>query len=79
VAEYINPLLSECRLLSQELFLTATPATFVESWRVVEKMADVAKNLIPDGAEEAEEGVASVSLDYSRLLGQVVYVIAETL
>ncbi|KAJ9125540.1 hypothetical protein QFC22_000501 [Naganishia vaughanmartiniae] len=77
VAEYINPLLSECRLLSQELFLTATPATFVESWRVVEKMAEVAKKLIPDGAEKVEGGIAPVSLDYSRLLGQVVYVVTQ--
>lgn len=37
-------------------------------------MADVAKNLIPDGAEKTEEAINTVSLDYSRLLGQVVYV-----
>jgi hypothetical protein len=71
IAEYINPLLSQCRLLSQELFLTATAATFVEAWRVVEKMAALASSL---ASEDGLVSEAAIPLEYSRLLGQVVCV-----
>ncbi|GHJ85367.1 hypothetical protein NliqN6_1769 [Naganishia liquefaciens] len=70
IAEYINPLLSQCRLLSQELFLTATAATFVEAWRIVEQMSVLASSLL---AEDGPGIGAKIPQEYSRLLGQVVY------
>jgi hypothetical protein len=55
-------------LLSQELFLTATAATFVEAWRIVGKMAALAASLNEDKALADD---VTISHEYTRLLGQV--------
>ncbi|KAH8079635.1 exocyst complex component Sec10-domain-containing protein [Filobasidium floriforme] len=52
ISEYVSSLLSLTRLLSQDLFLTATAATFVQVWRVV----DVAKEVVRQAMSGGKEG-----------------------
>jgi hypothetical protein len=52
ISEYVSSLLSLTRLLSQDLFLTATAATFVQVWRVV----DVAKEVVRQAMSGEKEG-----------------------
>lgn len=52
ISEYVSSLLSLTRLLSQDLFLTATAATFVQVWRVV----DVAKEVVRQAMSGDKEG-----------------------
>lgn len=42
VGEYITPLLSHARSVSNEVFLKATAATFVQAWRMVDVLVEVA-------------------------------------
>ncbi|WVF72932.1 hypothetical protein IAT40_007750 [Kwoniella sp. CBS 6097] len=41
IGEYIHPLLSQARAVSQELFLQATAATFVQAWKLVDLVMEV--------------------------------------
>jgi len=43
VAEYISPLLTRAREVSNEIFLKANAASFKESWRMVDVIAEVAR------------------------------------
>ncbi|KAG8999124.1 F-box protein: endocytic membrane traffic, recycling ReCYcling 1 [Tulasnella sp. JGI-2019a] len=52
VSEYITPLLSHARGVSNEIFLKATAATFVQAWRMVDVLletATVASRKAPGG------------------------------
>ncbi|KAG8937491.1 F-box protein: endocytic membrane traffic, recycling ReCYcling 1 [Tulasnella sp. 408] len=42
VGEYITPLLSQARAVSNEIFLKATAATFAQAWRIVDVLLEVA-------------------------------------
>ncbi|KAG8961063.1 F-box protein: endocytic membrane traffic, recycling ReCYcling 1 [Tulasnella sp. 425] len=42
VGEYIIPLLSQARAVSNEVFLKATAATFAQAWRIVDLLLEVA-------------------------------------
>lgn len=44
VAEYIKPLLTRAREISNETFLIATAASFKETWRMVDTIMQVADN-----------------------------------
>ncbi|OCF61386.1 recyclin-1 [Kwoniella mangroviensis CBS 10435] len=44
IGEYIHPLLSQARAVSQDLFLQATAATFVQAWKLVELVMEVLGN-----------------------------------
>ncbi|KAG8918286.1 F-box protein: endocytic membrane traffic, recycling ReCYcling 1 [Tulasnella sp. 418] len=52
VGEYIIPLLSHARSISNEIFLQATAATFVQSWRMVDIMMEVAS---PDSLDTSKD------------------------
>ncbi|WVQ84674.1 hypothetical protein IAT38_006829 [Cryptococcus sp. DSM 104549] len=41
IGEYIHPLLSQARAVSQDLFLRATAATFVQAWKLVDVVMEV--------------------------------------
>ncbi|WRT70136.1 uncharacterized protein IL334_007130 [Kwoniella shivajii] len=41
IGEYIHPLLSQARAVSQDLFLQATAATFVQAWKLVDLVMEV--------------------------------------
>ncbi|KIR53422.1 recyclin-1 [Cryptococcus gattii Ru294] len=41
IGEYIHPLLSQARAISQDLFLRATAATFVQAWKLVDVTMEV--------------------------------------
>ncbi len=41
IGEYIQPLLGQTRVVSQDLFLQATPATFVQAWKLVDAVMEV--------------------------------------
>ncbi|ODN94766.1 recyclin-1 [Cryptococcus wingfieldii CBS 7118] len=41
IGDYIHPLLSQARAVSQALFLRATAATFVQSWKLVDVVMEV--------------------------------------
>ncbi|WVR07610.1 hypothetical protein IAU60_004652 [Kwoniella sp. DSM 27419] len=41
IGEYIHPLLSQARAVSQNLFLQATAATFVQAWKLVDLVMEV--------------------------------------
>ncbi|OCF38059.1 recyclin-1 [Kwoniella heveanensis BCC8398] len=50
IGEYIHPLLSQARAVSQDLFLQATAATFVQAWKLVDLVMEVLgdeQNVIP--------------------------------
>lgn len=36
IGEYIHPLLSQARVISLDIFLQATAASFVQSWKLVD-------------------------------------------
>jgi recyclin-1 len=46
VAEYIIPLLTRAREISNEIFLQATAAAFVQSWRLVDALIDVTNGTV---------------------------------
>ncbi|KAH7101737.1 exocyst complex component Sec10-like protein [Auriculariales sp. MPI-PUGE-AT-0066] len=48
VGEYISPLLSHARAISNETFLKASAASFVQSWRIVDALHEIAKPAEPD-------------------------------
>lgn len=48
VGEYVSSLLSQTRLISQDLFLTASAAAFVQAWRVVGAAKEVVKESFGD-------------------------------
>ncbi|WWD19726.1 hypothetical protein CI109_104190 [Kwoniella shandongensis] len=41
IGEYIHPLLSQARAVSQDIFLQATAATFVQAWKLVDVVMEV--------------------------------------
>lgn len=41
IGEYIQPLLSQARVVSLDLFLQATAATFVQAWKLVDVAMEV--------------------------------------
>ena len=41
IGEYISPLLSQSRAISQDLFLQATAAAFVQAWKLVDVAMEV--------------------------------------
>ncbi|KAK8853299.1 hypothetical protein IAR55_004003 [Kwoniella newhampshirensis] len=41
IGEYIHPLLSQARAVSQDIFLQATAATFVQAWKLVDLVMEV--------------------------------------
>jgi recyclin-1 len=41
LAEYIQPLLAQSRIVSSEMFLRAVAATFVQVWKLVDVVMDV--------------------------------------
>ncbi|EJD41543.1 hypothetical protein AURDEDRAFT_169438 [Auricularia subglabra TFB-10046 SS5] len=49
VGEYITPLLSQARAISNETFLKATAASFSQSWRMVDALLEISK---PKGLSE---------------------------
>lgn len=55
VAEYVAPLLTRAREISNEAFLKATAATFREVWRIVDELIK-----LNDEASAVKEGSASV-------------------
>lgn len=56
VGEYITPLLSQARAVSNEVFLKATAATFAQAWRIVDVLLDVASR---GGSSPSETSVES--------------------
>ncbi|KAG9017515.1 F-box protein: endocytic membrane traffic, recycling ReCYcling 1 [Tulasnella sp. 427] len=62
VGEYITPLLSQARAVSNEVFLKATAATFVQAWRIVDLLLEVASSghsnpaAIGDNGPKTQEG-----------------------
>ena len=48
VGEYITPLLSHARAISNEAFLKATAASFEQAWRIVDALLVVSKPADPD-------------------------------
>ncbi|KAF8585654.1 f-box protein pof6 [Ramaria rubella] len=52
VAEYILPLLSRAREISNEVFLKATAASFAQAWRMVDMLLDVGSDTIAKNQAE---------------------------
>ncbi|KAG1767604.1 exocyst complex component Sec10-like protein [Suillus placidus] len=57
VGEYIAPLLTRARELSNTLYLTAVAASFRESWRIVDVLTTVSSNFSDKGKDKAEDVV----------------------
>lgn len=73
ISEYVSSLLSLTRLLSQDLFLTATAATFVQVWRVVDCTKEVVREAlemgsVADSVEDtwATEAISAVGSDAEK-------------
>jgi recyclin-1 len=45
VGEYVQSLLGQARIVSQDIFLQATAATFVQSWKLVDLVLDVTDSI----------------------------------
>ena len=52
VGEYIAPLLTHARGLTSDVFLQASAATFVQSWRMVDAMLEVSNSPVGDGKKD---------------------------
>ena len=52
VGEYITPLLTKGREVSNDVFLKATAATFCEAWRIVETLVQLNNEQAEPGREE---------------------------
>ncbi|KAG1743685.1 exocyst complex component Sec10-like protein [Suillus paluster] len=57
VGEYIAPLLTRAREISNALYLTAVAASFRESWRIVDVLTTVSSNFNGKGKDKAEDVV----------------------
>ncbi|KAG8882223.1 F-box protein: endocytic membrane traffic, recycling ReCYcling 1 [Tulasnella sp. 331] len=60
VSEYITPLLSQARSVSNQIFLKATAATFVQAWRMVDALLEVATSTsrqAPGGGQSVAQPV----------------------
>lgn len=57
IAEYINPLLTRAREISNETFLIATAASFKETWRMVDTIMEIAANSASITRTNAEDVV----------------------
>ncbi|KAG2339127.1 hypothetical protein BDR05DRAFT_984500 [Suillus weaverae] len=57
VGEYIAPLLTRAREISNTLYLTAVAASFRESWRIVDVLTTVSSNFSDKGKDKAEDVV----------------------
>ncbi|KAG2131018.1 exocyst complex component Sec10-like protein [Suillus clintonianus] len=57
VGEYIAPLLTRAREISNALYLTAAAASFRESWRIVDVLTTVSSNFSGKGKDKAEDVV----------------------
>ena len=73
ISEYVSSLLSLTRLLSQDLFLTATAATFVQVWRVVDCTKEVVREAlvmgsVADSVEDtwATDAISAVGSDAEK-------------
>jgi recyclin-1 len=57
VGEYIAPLLTRAREISNALYLTAVAASFRESWRIVDVLTTVSSDFSGEGKNKAEDVV----------------------
>ncbi|KAG1888140.1 exocyst complex component Sec10-like protein [Suillus subluteus] len=57
VGEYIAPLLTRAREISNALYLTAVAASFRESWRIVDVLTTLSSNFSDKGKDKAEDVV----------------------
>ncbi|KAG0696196.1 exocyst complex component Sec10-like protein [Suillus ampliporus] len=57
VGEYIAPLLTRAREISNALYLTAVAASFRESWRIVDVLITVSSNFNGKGKDKVEDVV----------------------
>ncbi|KAG2033348.1 exocyst complex component Sec10-like protein [Suillus americanus] len=57
VGEYIAPLLTRSREISNALYLTAVAASFRESWRIVDVLTTLSSNFSDKGKDKAEDVV----------------------
>jgi recyclin-1 len=55
VGEYIAPLLTRAREISNVLYLTAVAASFRESWRIVDVLTTLSSNFSDKGKDKAED------------------------
>ncbi|KAG1807438.1 exocyst complex component Sec10-like protein [Suillus subaureus] len=57
VGEYIAPLLTRAREISNALYLTAVAASFRESWRIVDVLTTLSSNFSEKGKDKTEDVV----------------------
>lgn len=57
VGEYIAPLLTRAREISNTLYLTAVAASFREAWKIVDVLTTVSSSFSGKGKEKAEDVV----------------------
>lgn len=56
IGEYVQTLLSQTRVMSQELSLQATAASFIQSWKLVDTTLDLLGDKVADAQRTAIEG-----------------------